>query len=816
MDTDRNSSHDTHLHAHRSPGPISDPSSTIHSIPESNSNTITNPILSIDHSTNTNPSPTSKTTANTPHLTPASSTSHLTPIPAKVTPKAMFRSSIEPVDASGEWLPAVAILGQGSPAGSGENVGGSASAKQSEEGEVKDAWGVTTRTTKSGAQVTLGVPTQPQPQASTSASSSTALVPVSTPPAKPRPPLMPSMARLRPASLDLSDSYPPDISDEGEGASSSDPLNASFSAGTRNPRYSVSSNARYSLISSPPETPLDASGLGVPLPPIPPRFMNMNTSGGGGDANFASSTLGGVGPGGMGGAGGSEGAFQPPPPTLTTGPTGYPAHVPVQLQDTGASTAPWHSYHLSRDTPPAQNDGALAAATNSSTSAPQPTRSIPAETSDVPQPQPQATRQPWSYPAFQPNEYPPFSRGPRIGASYRDPWGSHAPQNRIDNAWSAPAAYGPSRHATFFAQSQPPHQAASAPIQGVRFASEPSNSRQAEVIQTGYEANDPFKRHTKPIQPTDDLTFDDIPVPGKHEPPHSWHLYERPVPMGQQPPTSSANNAHAPTTYGPPTSRPSQPQPQEGPLEPPTRPWSYPTYSSSQPAGSAPPQNQPQPPLTGSASGSGPYLPIHSHNGSYQSYPYYPPHPASPAFGTWKKPPLWRRILSPFKSANKEDGDTQYDVLLPSNAGQGPVHMTSPYATATASWSSATTALQFVFLTIPSQVYLSLLLRLPSLYFSRVARIFEEADLTLSELKKMALEIGAERAGASRKTDGEISTRMQQMGLLDGFNAQGVGMEGAPKIPVAYERLKTTWEGFIDSVLREWKTFNIISVLLLS
>lgn len=142
--------------------------------------------------------------------------------------------------------------------------------------------------------------------------------------------------------------------------------------------------------------------------------------------------------------------------------------------------------------------------------------------------------------------------------------------------------------------------------------------------------------------------------------------------------------------------------------------------------------------------------------------------------------------------------------------------MTSPYATATASWSSATTALQFVFLTIPSQVYLSLLLRLPSLYFSRVARIFEEADLTLSELKKMALEIGAERAGASRKTDGEISTRMQQMGLLDGFNAQGVGMEGAPKIPVAYERLKTTWEGFIDSVLREWKTFNIISVLLLS
>ncbi|TFK25135.1 hypothetical protein FA15DRAFT_591189, partial [Coprinopsis marcescibilis] len=35
-------------------------------------------------------------------------------------------------------------------------------------------------------------------------------------------------------------------------------------------------------------------------------------------------------------------------------------------------------------------------------------------------------------------------------------------------------------------------------------------------------------------------------------------------------------------------------------------------------------------------------------------------------------------------------------------------------------------------------------------------------------------------------------------------------------MPRAYENLKNTWECFIDSVMREWKTFNIISVLLLS
>ncbi|KAF8962028.1 hypothetical protein BDZ97DRAFT_1920912 [Flammula alnicola] len=38
----------------------------------------------------------------------------------------------------------------------------------------------------------------------------------------------------------------------------------------------------------------------------------------------------------------------------------------------------------------------------------------------------------------------------------------------------------------------------------------------------------------------------------------------------------------------------------------------------------------------------------------------------------------------------------------------------------------------------------------------------------------------------------------------------------ASNVPPQYERLKSTWESFIDSVMREWKTFNIISVLLLS
>ena len=104
-------------------------------------------------------------------------------------------------------------------------------------------------------------------------------------------------------------------------------------------------------------------------------------------------------------------------------------------------------------------------------------------------------------------------------------------------------------------------------------------------------------------------------------------------------------------------------------------------------------------------------------------------------------------------------------------------------------------AVTFLLAALPKQMYLLLLLRLPSLYFSRVSRIFEEADMSLPEIKKMALETASQ-------------------GLTHEFEIQ-MAFE-SPTVPPAYKRLTSTWESFIDSVMREWKTFNIISVLLLS
>ena len=68
--------------------------------------------------------------------------------------------------------------------------------------------------------------------------------------------------------------------------------------------------------------------------------------------------------------------------------------------------------------------------------------------------------------------------------------------------------------------------------------------------------------------------------------------------------------------------------------------------------------------------------------------------------------------------------------------------------------------------------------------------------MSLFEIKKMALETASQ-------------------GLTHEFEMQ-MAFE-SPSVPPAYKKLISTWEFFIeDSVMRKWKTFNIISVLLMS
>ncbi|KAJ7132407.1 hypothetical protein C8R44DRAFT_612552, partial [Mycena epipterygia] len=109
----------------------------------------------------------------------------------------------------------------------------------------------------------------------------------------------------------------------------------------------------------------------------------------------------------------------------------------------------------------------------------------------------------------------------------------------------------------------------------------------------------------------------------------------------------------------------------------------------------------------------------------------------------------------------------------------------------------------FLFETIPRQLYLHFLLRIPSLYFTRVSRIFEDARLSLPDIKRMA------RARAEQWNPAENPAWPAQ------FLSIQPPDQTAP-LPRSLLVFRSTWENFIDSLMREWKTLNIISVLLMS
>ncbi|KAF7309401.1 hypothetical protein MIND_00310900 [Mycena indigotica] len=90
----------------------------------------------------------------------------------------------------------------------------------------------------------------------------------------------------------------------------------------------------------------------------------------------------------------------------------------------------------------------------------------------------------------------------------------------------------------------------------------------------------------------------------------------------------------------------------------------------------------------------------------------------------------------------------------------------------------------------------AIFLRIPSLYFSRVARIFEDARTSKPDIHRMA------RARSSQwKQPNEI------LAWAD--------YDPTP-LPNSLLHLRASWESFIDSLMREWKTLNVVSVLLMS
>lgn len=99
----------------------------------------------------------------------------------------------------------------------------------------------------------------------------------------------------------------------------------------------------------------------------------------------------------------------------------------------------------------------------------------------------------------------------------------------------------------------------------------------------------------------------------------------------------------------------------------------------------------------------------------------------------------------------------------------------------------------FIIDTLPRQLYMIVLLFFPRVYFSRVSTIFEDAALTLEQIKAAALQAGM--------VGSDLNDQMSAI----------VNLEP----PEAYKRLEKTWETFVDNLLKEWKILNIVSALLL-
>lgn len=107
-----------------------------------------------------------------------------------------------------------------------------------------------------------------------------------------------------------------------------------------------------------------------------------------------------------------------------------------------------------------------------------------------------------------------------------------------------------------------------------------------------------------------------------------------------------------------------------------------------------------------------------------------------------------------------------------------------------------------LFESVPQQIYLHFLLRLPSLYFSRVARVFEDAELSLSDIEKMAV------------------TRMEEWHsnskIAERIPSQALWEHEKDRVSPALRQFKPSWEDFVGSLIKEWKVLNIISALLAS
>ncbi|KAI0640587.1 hypothetical protein C8Q79DRAFT_921310 [Trametes meyenii] len=117
--------------------------------------------------------------------------------------------------------------------------------------------------------------------------------------------------------------------------------------------------------------------------------------------------------------------------------------------------------------------------------------------------------------------------------------------------------------------------------------------------------------------------------------------------------------------------------------------------------------------------------------------------------------------------------------------------------------------------TLPRQMYLCFLLWLPALYWHRVARVFEDAEVSKPEMQRLIDACGEFTHDPT--VDAAIAT-----GFATPNGAKSPQFAGMPfpeewtppVVSPSLARFKASWELFVDTLMREFKTFNLVSALL--
>lgn len=110
--------------------------------------------------------------------------------------------------------------------------------------------------------------------------------------------------------------------------------------------------------------------------------------------------------------------------------------------------------------------------------------------------------------------------------------------------------------------------------------------------------------------------------------------------------------------------------------------------------------------------------------------------------------------------------------------------------------------LAFLADTLSSQIYMPFFLYLPSHYFNRVDRLSRDANMALKEILDLAVELNV-------TCGNDFQTK-----ILDLGQHSSPSIVDPESLPPAYRQLTIRWSCFIDDLLEEWRTLNIVSALL--